>query len=57
MVTLPAVGGQIGIYPDHVPVITPLVPGEIIVPPKAEPTGPSWSVTGSPRSARDACRS
>ena len=31
MVTLPAVGGQIGVYPDHVRVITPIEPGEIIV--------------------------
>jgi F-type H+-transporting ATPase subunit epsilon len=31
MVTLPALGGQIGVYPDHVRVISPLVPGEIIV--------------------------
>ena len=31
MVTLPGVTGQIGIYPDHVPLITQLIPGEIIV--------------------------
>jgi len=31
MVTLPAVVGQIGIYPLHTPLITQLVPGEIIV--------------------------
>jgi len=31
MVTLPAVDGQIGIYPHHVPVLTRIVPGEIIV--------------------------
>ena len=31
MVTLPAVVGQIGIYPQHVPVTTQMVPGEIIV--------------------------
>ena len=30
-VTLPAVGGQIGIYPQHVRLITQIVPGEIIV--------------------------
>ena len=30
MVTLPAVVGQMGIYPQHVPVITQMVPGEII---------------------------
>jgi len=31
MVTLPAVVGQIGIYPQHTPLMTQLVPGEIIV--------------------------
>ena len=31
MVTLPAVEGQIGIYPQHVHLITQVVPGEIIV--------------------------
>src|SRR4051812_32577520 len=31
MVTLPAVDGQIGIYPHHVPLLTRIVPGEIIV--------------------------
>jgi F-type H+-transporting ATPase subunit epsilon len=31
MVTLPCVGGQIGIYPDHVPLITQMIPGEVIV--------------------------
>ena len=31
MVTLPGVTGQLGIYPDHVPLITQLIPGEIIV--------------------------
>jgi F-type H+-transporting ATPase subunit epsilon len=31
MVTLPCVEGQLGIYPLHVPLITELVPGEIIV--------------------------
>jgi F-type H+-transporting ATPase subunit epsilon len=30
MVTLPAVTGEIGVYPLHVPLITQLVPGEII---------------------------
>jgi F-type H+-transporting ATPase subunit epsilon len=30
MVTLPAIGGQIGIYPQHVRLITQLVPGELI---------------------------
>jgi F-type H+-transporting ATPase subunit epsilon len=31
MVTLPCVEGQLGIYPLHVPLITEVVPGEIIV--------------------------
>ena len=31
MVTLPAVDGQIGVYPQHVRLITYIVPGEIIV--------------------------
>jgi F-type H+-transporting ATPase subunit epsilon len=31
MVTLPAIDGQIGIYPLHMPLMTRIVPGEIIV--------------------------
>ena len=31
MVTLPAVQGQIGIYPQHVRLMTQMVPGEMIV--------------------------
>jgi F-type H+-transporting ATPase subunit epsilon len=31
MVTLPGVVGQMGVYPQHVPLITQMVPGEIIV--------------------------
>ena len=31
MVTLPAVGGQIGVCPQHVPLLTRIAPGEIIV--------------------------
>ena len=31
MVTLPAADGQIGIYPQHVPLLTRIVPGEILV--------------------------
>ncbi|MDR3571989.1 MAG: ATP synthase F1 subunit epsilon [Candidatus Pacebacteria bacterium] len=31
MVTLPGVTGQFGVYPQHVPLITQMVPGEIIV--------------------------
>lgn len=31
MVTLPAVEGEIGVYPEHVHLITQMVPGEIVV--------------------------
>jgi len=31
MVTLPGVAGQLGVYPQHVPLITHMVPGEMIV--------------------------
>jgi F-type H+-transporting ATPase subunit epsilon len=31
MVTLPGVAGQMGVYPHHVPLITHMVPGEMIV--------------------------
>jgi F-type H+-transporting ATPase subunit epsilon len=31
MVTMPALEGQIGVYPQHVRVITQIVPGELIV--------------------------
>ncbi len=31
MVTLPGIAGQMGIYPNHVPLMTQMVPGEIIV--------------------------
>src|SRR2546428_13375265 len=31
MVTLPGVAGQMGGYPQHVPLITQMVPGEMIV--------------------------
>ncbi len=31
IVTLPGVEGQMGVYPQHVPLMTQLVPGEIIV--------------------------
>ena len=31
MVTLPAVEGQMGVYPQHVHLITQIVPGEVIV--------------------------
>jgi F-type H+-transporting ATPase subunit epsilon len=31
MVTLPGVSGQFGVYPQHVPLITQMLPGEIIV--------------------------
>ncbi len=31
MVTLPGVTGQFGVYPQHIPLMTQMVPGEIIV--------------------------
>lgn len=31
MVTLPAAEGEMGIYPHHVPVLTQIVPGEVII--------------------------
>ena len=31
MVTLPGVEGQMGVYPEHLPLLTQMVPGEIIV--------------------------
>jgi len=31
MVTLPGVEGEMGIYPQHVPVLTQVVPGELII--------------------------
>ena len=31
MVTMPGIEGQMGVYPQHVPVMTQMVPGEIIV--------------------------
>jgi F-type H+-transporting ATPase subunit epsilon len=31
MVTLPAVEGEIGVYPQHVPLMTQIVPGELVV--------------------------
>jgi F-type H+-transporting ATPase subunit epsilon len=31
MVTIPGVEGEMGIYPQHVPVVTQIVPGELIV--------------------------
>ncbi len=31
MVTLPGAEGEMGIYPQHVPILTQIVPGEIIV--------------------------
>ena len=31
MVTLPAIMGEMGVYPQHVPLITQMVPGEMIV--------------------------
>ena len=31
MVTLPGVEGEMGVYPQHVPLMTQLVPGEVVV--------------------------
>ena len=31
LVTLPGVAGQFGVYPEHMPLMTQMVPGEIIV--------------------------
>ena len=31
MVTLPAVEGEMGVYPQHVPLMTQIVPGELVV--------------------------
>ncbi len=31
MVTLPGIAGQFGVYPQHLPLMTQMVPGEIIV--------------------------
>lgn len=31
MVTLPGIEGEMGIYPNHVPLLTQVVPGEILV--------------------------
>jgi F-type H+-transporting ATPase subunit epsilon len=31
MVTLPGIVGEIGVYPEHVPLMTQMVPGELIV--------------------------
>jgi F-type H+-transporting ATPase subunit epsilon len=31
MVTLPGVEGEMGVYPQHVPLMTQLVPGELVV--------------------------
>src|SRR5215467_5102374 len=31
MVTLPGVEGEMGIYPEHVPLLTQIVPGEVVV--------------------------
>jgi F-type H+-transporting ATPase subunit epsilon len=31
MVTLPGVDGELGIYPQHVPLMTQIVPGELVV--------------------------
>ena len=36
MVTLPAIEGEMGVYPDHLHVITQIVPGELIVTQKGQ---------------------
>ena len=56
MVTLPGVEGQMGIYPQHVPLMTQMVPGEIIV--RKDGRDISWrSAKGSSKSAAIAWRS
>ena len=50
MVTLPGVEGQMGVYPQHVPLITQIVPGRDHREPQRRPR-PSWpSAKGSSRS-------
>jgi F-type H+-transporting ATPase subunit epsilon len=43
MVTLPGVEGEMGIYPQHVPLMTQIVPGEIRV---SQPTGERFLAVG-----------
>ena len=43
MVTLPAIDGQIGVYPHHVRLITQIVPGELV--------GEIQVLAGGPRTA------
>src|SRR5438034_1266203 len=50
MVTLPAVEGQIGILPQHVPLLTRIVPGEIIV--RRDVEAASLAVGGGPACTR-----
>ena len=47
MVTMPCVEGQIGVYPLHVPLITQVVPGEIIVHTRTDTISPSPSARDS----------
>ena len=57
MVTLPAIEGEMGIYPAHVRLITQIVPGEIIVQAKDGQERSSPSAKGWSRSPPPACRS
>ena len=57
MVTLPAIEGQIGIYPQHVRLITQIVPGEIIVTQDGAGPTSSPSAKGSSRSRATTSRS
>ena len=57
MVTLPGVEGQIGVYPQHVRLITQVVPGEIIVNQDGAGAASSPSAKGSSRSTRTTWRS
>ena len=57
MVTLPAIEGQIGIYPQHVRLITQIVPGEMIVAQGRHGYALSPSAKGSWRSPPTASRS
>ena len=57
MVTLPAIEGQMGVYPQHVRLITQIVPGEIIVAKRRARNDSSPSARGSSRSPPTAWRS
>ena len=57
MVTLPAIEGQIGVYPQHVRLITQIVPGEVIVHQGRPGDDSSPSAKGWSRSPPTASRS